>query len=114
MQIVERKPRSFIIDGIIDREVRSRNFAGEEKKDPVTGRTVNGAGRRNFILRLSEEVAEDLKDHGCEVKYTQVRNPNDVAEPYVSVNISYYVKPVEACIISNGVMNLSLVRKRLI
>lgn len=104
MQIVERKPRSFIVDGIEDRQVRSRNFAGEEKKDPVTGRTVNGAGRRNFILRLSEEVAEDLKDHGCEVKYTQVRNPNDVAEPYVSVNISYYVKPVEACIISNGVM----------
>ena len=36
MQIVERKPRGVIIDGIIDREVRSRNFKGEEKKDQVT------------------------------------------------------------------------------
>lgn len=104
MQIVERKSRSFIIDGIIDREVRSRNFKGEEKKDQVTGRTVNSPGRRNFILRLSEEIAEELKDHGCEVKYTKVTNPNDVAEPYISVTVSYYLKPVEACIISNGVM----------
>lgn len=104
MQIVERKPRGVIIDSIIDREVRSRNFKGEEKKDQVTGRTVNSPGRRNFILRLSEEVAEELKDKGCEVKYTKVTNPNDVPEPYVSVTVSYYIRPVEACIISNGVM----------
>ena len=44
MQIVERNNRSFIIDGIVDREVRSRNFGGEEKKDRVTGRTVNSPG----------------------------------------------------------------------
>ena len=104
MKIVERKPRGVIIDGIIDREVRSRNFKGEEKKDQVTGRTVNSPGRRNFILRLSEEVAEELKDKGCEVKYTKVTNPNDVPEPYVSITVSYYIRPVEACIISNGVM----------
>ena len=104
MQIVERKSRSFIIDGIVDRQVRSRNFKGEEKKDPVTGRTVNGPGRRNFLLRLTEDVAEELKDHGCEVKYTKVNNPNDDPEPYVSITVSYYLKPVEACIISNGVM----------
>jgi hypothetical protein len=104
MQIVERKSRSFIIDGIVDREVRSRNFKGEEKKDQVTGRTVNGPGRRNFLLRISEDIAEELKDHGCEVKYTKVQNPNDVPEPYVSITVSYYLRPVEACVISNGVM----------
>ena len=104
MQIVERKNRSFIIDGIVDREVRSRNFGGEEKKDRATGRTVNSPGYRSFLLFVSEEIAEELKDHGCEIKYTKVQNPNDEAVPYVSITVSYFLKPVEACMISNGVM----------
>ena len=104
MQIVERKSRSFIIDGIVDREVRSRNFGGEEKKDRVTGRTVNSPGYRNFLLFVTEEIAEELKDHGCEVKYTKVTGPNDVPMPYVSITVSYFLKPVEACLISNGNM----------
>lgn len=103
MQIVERKPRSIVIDGIVDRDVRSRNFGGEEKKHPETGRTVNSAGRRNFLLYIPEEIAEELKDRGCEVKYTKVRQPNDIPVPYVTVSLSYYLKPVEAYMISNGV-----------
>ena len=103
MQIVERKPRSIIIDGIVDREVQSRNFKGEEKKDKVTGRTVNSPGRRNFLLILNEEIAEELKDRGCEVKYKKVTNPNDVPEPFISVTVSYYLRPVDAYIISKGV-----------
>lgn len=103
MQIVERKTRSFIIDGITDREVRARNFGGEEKKDRVTGRTVNSPGYRNFLLFVSEEIAEELKDRGCEIKYTKVQGPNDVPMPYVSITVSYFLKPVEACMISNGV-----------
>ncbi len=104
MQIVERRNRTFIIDGIVDREVRSRNFGGEEKKDRITGRTVNSPGYRNFLLFVSEEIAEELKDHGCEVKYTKVQGPNDVPMPYVSITVSYYVRDVEACLISNGNM----------
>lgn len=103
MQIVERNSRGgIVIDGIVDREVRSRNFAGAEKKDKVTGRTVNSPGYRNFLLFIPEDIAEEFKDHGCEVKYTRVQDPNDVAMPYVSVTVSYYLKPVEACLISNG------------
>ena len=104
MQIVERKNRSFIVDGIVDREVRSRNFGGEERKDRITGRTVNSPGYRNFLLFVSEEMAEELKDHGCEIKYTKVQDPNDVAMPYVSIAVSYFLKPVEAYMISNNVM----------
>ena len=73
MQIVERSARGLTIDGIVDREVRSRNFGGEEKKDRVTGRTVNSPGYRNFLLYVTEEIAEELKDRGCEVKYTKVQ-----------------------------------------
>jgi len=104
MQIVERKSRSFVIDGITDREVRSRNFGGEEKKDKITGRTVNSPGYRNFLLFITEEIAEELKDRGCEVKYTKVQGPNDIPMPYVSVTVSYFLKPVEAYMISNGVV----------
>lgn len=103
MQIVERTSRGIIIDGIVDREVRARNFGGKEKKDQVTGRTVNSPGYRNFLLFVTEEIAEELKDRGCEVKYTRVQDPNDVAMPYVSITVSYYLKPVEAYLISNGV-----------
>ena len=103
MQIVERKNRSFIIDGIVDREVRSRNFGGEEKKDRVTGRTVNSPGYRNFLLFINDEIAEELKAKGCEVKYTKGQNENDVPMPYISVTVSYFLKPVEAFTISNGV-----------
>ena len=103
MQIVEKGSRgNIVIDGIVDREVRSRNFGGAEKKDRVTGRTVNSPGYRNFLLFIPEVIAEELKDRGCEVKYTKVQDPNDVAMPYVSVTVSYYLKPVEACLISNG------------
>lgn len=104
MQIVERTNRGITIDGIVDREVRSRNFGGEEKKDPYTGRTVNSPGYRNFLLYISEEIAEELKDLGCEVKYTKVQGPNDVPVPYISVSVSYYLKPVEANLISNNVV----------
>lgn len=98
MQIVERKDRSITIDGIVDREIRSRNFKGEEKRHPVTGGIVNNAGRRNFLLYPSEEVAEELKDRGCEVKYTKLRDPNDVAAPFIQIAVSYYIKPVEAVV----------------
>lgn len=103
MQIVERKGNRLTIDGITDREVRSRNFGGEEKKDRVTGRTVNSPGYRNFLLFPPEEIAEELKDRGCEIKYTKVQNENDVPMPYVSITVSYYLKPVECHMYSNGV-----------
>lgn len=104
MQIVERTNRGLTIDGIKDENIRSRNFKGEEKKNPNTGRTVNNAGRRNFLLySLPEEIAEELKDHGCDVKYTKLRDPNDVAVPYVSVSVSYYLKEVEAWTCCRGV-----------
>lgn len=108
MQIVERNTRGaevrgVIIDGIMDDEVRGRNFKGEEQRDRTTGRIVNGAGRRNFLLFLSNEVAEELKIYGCEVKYTRPRDDNDVPRPYISINVSYNLKPVEVHMISNNV-----------
>jgi len=104
MKIVETTRRGFVIDEIVDSEVRARNFGGVEKKSG--NRTVNTEGRRNFLLYITEEIAEQLKEFGCEVKYTTPRDENDVARPFVSMNISYYLKPVEAHLIANGVDTL--------
>ena len=104
MKIVEVSRRGFTIDGIIDSEVRARNFGGIEKK--VGNRTVNGEGRRNFLLYVSEEVAEQMKEMGCEVRYTTPRDENDIPRPFVSMNLSYYLKPVEVHLISNGIDTL--------
>ena len=104
MKIVETNRRGFIIDGIVDNEVRARNFGGVEKKSG--NRTVNTEGRRNFLLYITEEIAEQLKEFGCEVRYTTPRDDNDIARPFVSMNISYYLKPVEVHLISNGVDTL--------
>lgn len=105
MQIVERKERSIIIDGIVDSDIRSRNFAGSEKRHRITGQVVNGQGRRNFLLyHLPEDVVADLQARGCDVKFSKVQNPNDIPAPYVSISVSYYLKPVETTINRGGVM----------
>ena len=58
MQITARTDRGFIIDYIVDSDIRSRNFAGKEKRHPVTNTIVNGAGRKNFLLyHLPEDPA---------------------------------------------------------
>lgn len=106
MFIAQKTDNSIIIDDIVDREVRSRNFAGQERVNPKTNRVVNSEGRRNFILRLSPEVADELKARGCDVKMTIPQNPNDIPEPFVSVIVSYWLKnrPCQAESISQGVV----------
>lgn len=108
MKIVEKNirggaVRGVSIDGIVDEDVRGRNFKGEEQRDRTTGRVVNSAGRRNFLLFLSDEVAEELRSYGCEIKYTHPRDDNDIPRPYISINVSYNLKPVEVHLIANNV-----------
>lgn len=107
MQIVERKDRSIIVDGIVDSDIRSRNFAGKEKRHPVTGQIVNGEGYRNFLLyHLPDDLVQELQARGCEVKFSNVTNPNDVPTPYVSISVSYYLKPVDVQTFANGVQTI--------
>lgn len=108
MKIVERNMRGPIvrgvsIDGILDENVRSRNFKGAEQHDRNTGRIVNGQGRRNFLLFLADEVADELASYGCEIKFTHPRDDNDTPRPYMQLNVSYNLKPVEVHVISNNV-----------
>ena len=107
MQIMDKKFRSFILTGITNQDVRSRNFAGVERRSKVNpAQVVNSAGRRNFCVELTPEVAAELKDYGCDVKYTKPRDANDEPKPFVQINVSYMFKAPEVHEIANGVDNL--------
>ena len=107
MQIIDKKFRTFILTGITNEDIRSRNFAGAEKRSKVNpAQVVNSAGRRNFCIELTPEIAEELKDFGCDVKYTRPRDENDIPKPFVQINVSYMYRAPEVHEIANGVDNV--------
>jgi hypothetical protein len=59
-----------------------RNFAGEKRK-------FNEAGKRNFTVALSDEVAKAMEKAGWNVKYLQPRLEEDVPQPILKVNVNY-------------------------
>ena len=107
MQIIEKKFRSFILTGITNEQIRSRNFAGAEKRSKINpAQVVNSAGRRNFCVELTPEVAQELINYGCDVKYTRPRDENDEPKPFVQINLSYMFRAPEVHEIANGVDNV--------
>lgn len=107
MQIIDKKFRTFILTGITNEDIQSRNFAGAEKRSKINpAQVVNSAGRRNFCIKLTPEVAEELKDFGCDVKYTRPRDENDVPQPFIQINVSYMYRAPEVHEIANGVDNV--------
>lgn len=59
-----------------------RNFAGKESK-------FNAKGKRNFCLLLDNDVAEELKDIGWNVKYLNPRDPEDPPQAYIQVTVAF-------------------------
>lgn len=59
-----------------------RNFAGKESK-------FNAKGKRNFCLLLDNDVAEELKDVGWNVKYLNPRDPEDPPQAYIQVAVAF-------------------------
>lgn len=107
MQIRDKQFRSFILTGITDEDVTNRNFAGVERRSRINpNQVVNSAGRRNFCVKLPFDIAEELKDYGCDVKYTRPRDENDEPRPFVQINVSYMFRPPEVHEIANGVDNV--------
>jgi len=103
MKITARTDRGFVIDYIVDGDIRKRNFAGAEKRNPVTNNIVNSAGRRNFLLyHLPDDIVAEFQARGCEVRYSNVTNPNDVPTPFIAIQVSYYLKPVDIKTYANG------------
>ncbi len=63
--------------------IRFPNFSGRPDKWNPNG------GRRSFVLLLTDELAEDLTNSGCNVKVFQPRDDEEVPQPYISVKLNY-------------------------
>lgn len=67
---------------IEDAHIIFRNFSGAEGQ-------FNPAGRRNFCVLLSLELADELSRDGWNVKVLAPREEGDDPQPYLQVAVSY-------------------------
>lgn len=84
--------------------IGDRNFAGLEKIK--NGRTVNGEGRRNFLVKITEDQFDMLREKGWDVGRFSQQDPNKDPDCFLRVNISYYKNPPIVHYISSGVDTL--------
>lgn len=84
--------------------VGKRNFSGNE----ITrnGRTVNGEGRRNFLVKITEEQYDMLLEKGWDVGRFAAREPDVAPDCFMRINVSYYKNPPIVHYISGGVDTL--------
>lgn len=59
-----------------------RNFAGKPSK-------FNAEGKRNFCLIIDNDIAEDLKEIGWNIKYLNPRDPDDAPQAYLQVAVAF-------------------------
>lgn len=93
----ERKfnAHEFTIEGA---EIIFKNFSGKPSD-------FNKAGDRNFGLILNDDIAEDLKADGWNVKYLKPRDddPTGYRRPWLQVKVKYgKVPPIVVLITSRG------------
>lgn len=66
------------------------NFRGEEKVDAKTGRVVNNKGQVTFNVYIyNEELAEEMKADGWNIKPLEPRNEGDEILHYIPVEIRW-------------------------
>jgi len=70
-----------------------RNFAGKAGK-------FNAEGKRSFSLIIDNDVAEDLKSVGWNIKYLNPRDPDDPPQAYLQVAVAYDNFPPKVWLIS--------------
>ena len=72
-----------------------RNFAGKEGR-------YNPKGKRNFCLIIDNDVAENLKEIGWNIKYLNPRDPDDDPQAYLQVAVAYENFPPKIWLVSGG------------
>ena len=83
----------------------TRNFSGKEKKNRF-GKIVNGEGRRNFLVELSEDQFHDLKDRGWDVGVFGAEATDRDPTYFIRVNVSWYKASPKIHYISEGIDTL--------
>lgn len=100
----ERRVSSFIVEGVPNKDIpyRLRNFAGEERKDPVSGIVVNNKGERNFCLFLNPELAKRLRADGWNVRDLKAREEGDEPQAFISVKVGFKAYPPKVVVINSS------------
>lgn len=83
---------NYILENV---RIGFRNFSGKAGK-------YNAEGKRNFVVFLDDETAEDLAAKGWNVKQLAPRDPEDEPTPYLQVSLNYGYYPPRITVISNG------------
>lgn len=78
-----------------DARIIFKNFAGKATK-------FNPEGKRNFCLIIDNDVAENLKDIGWNIKYLNPRDPDEDPQAYLQVSVAFENFPPNVFLISGG------------
>lgn len=78
-----------------DAQIIFRNFSGKTS-------TFNQSGQRQFSVVLTEEVAEQLRNDGWNVKYLDAREEGETPTPFIGVTVSYKIRPPRVVMITSG------------
>lgn len=81
--MAQQEQKTFMVE---DGQIIFRNFAGKEGP-------FNRAGDRNFAVILDMDAATVMEKDGWNVKYLEPRDEGDEVTPYISVAVSFKVRP---------------------
>lgn len=74
-------------------KIGKRNFAGKELK-------YNPPGRRNFLVFLDTNVAEELSKDGWNIRWLQPKDPEEDKQACLQVTVSYSNMPPKIIVIT--------------
>lgn len=74
-------------------EIAFRNFAGEEKQ-------YNAAGKRNFVVFLAPDTAEQMARDGWNIKQLKQRDEDERPQDYIQVSVSFDKRPPRIVVIA--------------
>jgi len=80
---------------IEDAQLIFKNFSGKEGP-------FNREGNREFSVVLTEEVAHQMLEDGWNVKIPEPREEGDDPRPYISVAVSYKIRPPKIVMITSS------------
>lgn len=78
-------------DNKVNRTIKIENAKIFFKNFQGKGSDYNAKGNRNFCLAIDEDMADELKDEGWNVKHRPPRkdDPDKFEQPYIKVNVKY-------------------------
>jgi len=72
-----------------------RNFSGKPSQ-------YNPPGRKNFCVFFEEEMGKRLEEDGWNIRWTKIREEEDIPTPYLQVAVSFDNIPPKIVLITSG------------